>query len=248
MEDTLLIGLSQQMASRRSMEVIANNLANLATPAFKRETVQFEEYIAQMPVIEGDSPAMGKASFVLDRGVVRDLGDGRVEPTGEPLDLAITGAGYFVIQTADGERYTRNGHFRLDATGRLVNDKGDPVMADGGEVRMTPEDGPINVGGDGMISTALQQVGRLRVVSFADERTLKKAGDSLYTADGQTPQATLNPRVRQGMLEKSNVEPVIEISRMIEVMRAYQAGADMTDRTQDLLKRALEKLANVPQG
>ena len=230
------------------MEVIANNLANLATPAFKRESVQFEQYMVPMPATEGEAPGNTNVSFVLDRGVVRDISDGRLEPTSSPTDVAITGPGYFTVQTPDGERYTRNGHFKLDNSGRLVTDEGFAVQGDGGEFTIQPEDGDIHIAGDGTVSTDKTVLGKLRLVDFADERALKKAGSSLYTADGQQPQAVAKADIHQGMIERSNVEPMLEITHMIEVMRAYQASAELTRSGEDLLKQAIEKLGVTPQS
>jgi flagellar basal-body rod protein FlgF len=247
-ENTFLVGLSQQVASHRAMDVIANNLANLATPAFKRESVQFEQFVVAVPASEAEGSGSVNVSFVLDRGEVRDLTDGRLETTGAPFDVALTGPGYFVVQTPEGERYTRNGHFRLDETGRLTTDEGYAVQSEAGDIVLQPEDGAISFGGDGTISTRLTQLGKLRVVSFENERALKKAGASLFTAENETPVAAERPRVHQGMIEKSNVEPVLEISRMIQVMRAYQATSDLTKTSQELLNRAIEKLGTVPQG
>jgi flagellar basal-body rod protein FlgF len=246
-ENTFLVGLSQQVATNRTMEVIANNLANLSTPAFKRESVRFEEYLMQVPSPEGDG-STENVSFVLDGGVVRDISDGQLETTNAQTDLAITGPGYFVVQTADGERYTRNGHFRLDETGRLVTSEGDPVQGEGGDIRLTAESGDLHVATDGTLSTETGRIGKLRLAAFDDERALKKTGNSLYDAAGQAAQAASEARIRQGMIERSNVEPVIEISRMIEVMRAYQSSADLTKTGEDLLKQAIEKLGAAPQA
>jgi len=245
-ENSFLVGLSQQMATNRAMEVIANNLANLSTPAFKRESMQFEQYMVPVPATEAEGGGTTNVSFVMDKGVTRDLAQGRVEQTGSTLDMAIDGAGYFVVQTPDGERYTRNGHFKLDEQGQVVTDDGYQVQSDGGAITLQPQDGDLRVANDGSLSNALQPMGKIRVVTFADEKTLKKAGASLYDAGGQAPQTAANPRVRQGMIERSNVEPVIEIAHMIDVMRAYQASADLTKSGEDLLKQAIEKLGAVP--
>src|SRR4249920_2479500 len=105
MDNTLLVGLSHQLASFRSMDVIANNLANVSTPAFKRESVEFEQYMVPVPATEAEGGGTVNVSFVLDRGVARDLSEGRFDPTGGMLDLALGKGGYFVVQTPDGERY-----------------------------------------------------------------------------------------------------------------------------------------------
>ena len=124
MENTFLVGLSQQIASHRAMEVIANNLANLSTPAFKKESVAFEEYLTNVPATETEGGGVTPVAFVLDRGVVRDLSSGRLEQTNGVLDFALEGRGYFVVDTPQGERYTRNGLFQLNNQGQVVTDDG----------------------------------------------------------------------------------------------------------------------------
>jgi len=243
MDNTLLIGLSQQIAAYRSMDVIANNLANISTPAFKREVVKFEEFVQQVQPSEGPTGAQ-TVSFVKDTGVVRDLGEGRMETTGAPFDLAINGKGYFAVQTAAGERYSRNGHLALNADGELVTDTGDPILGDGGPMTITVDDGDIHIAADGTVSGKQGQIGKLRVVDFANERSLQKEGASLYATD-QSPTTASNAKIVQGMLESSNVEPVIEISHMIEVMRAYQATATLTQSQDDLKRQAIDKLGTV---
>ena len=240
MDNTLLVSLSHQIAAYRSMDVIANNLANLSTPAFKREAVKFEEFVQQVQPSE-DQTGVRTVSFVKDTGVVRDLSEGRMETTRAPFDLAINGKGYFAVQTAAGERYTRNGHLALNADGELVTDTGDPILGDGGPITITVDDGDVHIAADGTVSGAKGQIGKLRVVDFANERALQKEGASLYATD-ESPTAAANTKIVQGMLESSNVEPVIEISHMIEVMRAYQATASLTQSRETLLLQAIDKL------
>ena len=247
-ENTFLVGLSQQMAANRSMEVIANNLANLSTPAFKRESVQFEQYLMPVQATEAEGGGTVNVSFVLDKGVARDTSEGRFESTTSLTDMAISGPGYFVVSTPDGDRYTRDGHFRFDDQGNLVNEQGFQVQSDAGAITLQAQDGDLRVASDGSLSTNTQLLGKMKIVTFADERQLKKAGSSLYDAGGQTPQVAATPRVRQGVVERSNVEPVIEISRMIETLRAYQASAGLTQSGEDLLKMAIEKIGAVPQS
>ena len=243
MDNALLVSLSQQLAAYRSMDVIANNLANLSTPAFKREAVKFEEFVQQVQPSE-DQTGARTVSFVKDTGVVRDLSEGRMETTRAPFDLAINGKGYFAVQTAAGERYTRNGHLALNADGELVTDTGDPILGDGGPITITVDDGDVHIAADGTVSGAKGQIGKLRVVDFANERALQKEGASLYATD-ESPTAAANTKIVQGMLESSNVEPVIEISHMIEVMRAYQATATLSQSEEDLKRQAIDKLGTV---
>ena len=246
MENSFLVGLSQQLATNHAMEVIANNLANISTPAFKREAIEFQQFMVPVPATETERGATVNVSFVLDHGVTRDLSDGRMDQTGGSLDMAITGPGYFVVQTPNGERYTRNGHFKLDDQGNLVTDDGFQVQSDSGAITLQPQDGDLQVATDGTLSTKLQLLGKLRIVGFADERALKKVGASLYDAGAQTAQAAPMASVHQGLVERSNVEPMIEITHMIEVMRAYQMSSDLTIAGEDLLKQTIDNLGSVP--
>ncbi len=228
------------------MDVIANNIANVSTPGFKREAAKFEEYIAHVRPAEGQT-GLQSVSFVKDAGILRDLSQGNITRTDAPFDLAISGSGYFVIQTPQGERYTRDGHFSLDNNGQIVNSNGQPLLGDGGAITVTPDDGDIQFGADGTVSGRTGQMARLRVVDFANPRLLVKEGANLYSApQGQPPIAATNPQVAQGMLESSNVAPVIEISHMIEVMRAYEATASLTKSQEDLLRQAIERLGQTP--
>lgn len=246
MENTFLVGLSQQMAANRAMETIANNMANASTPAYKRESEQFEQYVVPVQASEAEGGGTVNVSFVVDHGSVRDLSEGRMEQTGANLDWAITGPGYFVVQTPDGLRYTRNGHFQFDAQGNVVTEAGYQVQSDGGAITLQPQDGDLHVGPDGTLSTDLQLLGKLRVVTFADERGLKKVGASLFDSAGQPATPVATPRIHQGYVESSNVSPVLEISHMIEMLRAYQTTADLTQSGEDLLKTAIEKIGAVP--
>ena len=244
MDNTLLVNLSQQLAASRSMEVIANNLANMSTPAFKRESMKFEELVAQVRPAEGETSPQA-VSFVQDKGVMRDLNGGRIEKTGNPFDLALNGNGYFVVQTPNGNEYTRNGHFTLDASGQIVTEDGNPVLGQGGPVTVTPNDGDIHIAADGTVTGKNGQLGQIQVVDFANDRALEKQGASLYTTT-QAPTTPTNVTISQGMLESSNVEPVIEITHMIEVMRAYQASVSLNQSQETMLSSAIDKLGAPP--
>ena len=241
MDNTLLINLSQQLSALRTMDVIANNLANMSTPAYKRDEVQFEEYLAQGRQTEGEGGRQ-PLSLVEESGVVRDLGGGPTQVTNAPFDFAVNGKGYFVVQTPDGERYTRNGHFTLDPQGRLVTDTGNPVQGEGGDITVTQLDGDVHVAHDGTISGLNGQIGKLRVASFDDERALTREGSSLYSTT-QTAQPATSATIEQGAIEGSNVVPVVEVSRMIETMRSYQMTMALTQSQEDLKRGAIDKLA-----
>ena len=244
MDNSLLVSLSHQLAAYRAIDVIANNIANASTPGFKREASAFEEYVSRMRPAEGEMGTQ-MLSFVKDAGTLRDTAQGQMNQTGAPFDLAINGKGYFAVQTPQGLRYTRDGHFSLDAAGQIVNSSGYVLQGDGGAITITPDDGDIRIAPDGTVSGRTGQLAKVRVVDFADEYAMVKQGANLYS----TTQAAQTPAVidiRQGTLESSNVQPVLEISHMIEVMRAYEATATLSKSEQDMKRQAVEKLGTMP--
>jgi flagellar basal-body rod protein FlgF len=242
---TMLISLSHQMAAYQAMDSIANNIANVSTPGFKRETPTFQEYVAQVQPGEGEEGG-NSVSYVQETGVVRDMTEGPMQATGGKFDFAIHGNGYFAIQTANDERYTRDGHFTLDQNGKLSTEDGNEVETQGGALSITPQDGDVTVAGDGTVSATINgtqsQLGKLKVVDFANDAALQKEGDSLYSTT-QTANAAGKVKVIQGMLESSNVQPVVEISNMIEIMRSYQATANLSQTQQSQDMASIDKLA-----
>jgi flagellar basal-body rod protein FlgF len=251
MENTLLIGLSRQTILERQLDVIANNVANVNTAGFKADGSLFEEYLTSGAHEDNFIGSDRRVSYVQDRGTFRDLSQGAAEQTKNPLDIAIDGAGYLVVQTAGGERYTRDGGLQLNSQGQLVTVAGDPVLGTSGPIVFQPTDHDISVSDDGTV-TVLEGNGRtdalrgkLRLVSFTDAQKLLKEGSNLYSAEGAVP-ADSKSMVRQGFIEKSNVNAVGEMSRMIEVTRAYTQISTLLQQESDLHKSAIEKLAEVP--
>jgi flagellar basal-body rod protein FlgF len=252
MENTLLIGLSRQTILERQLDVIANNVANVNTAGFKADASLFEEYLMSGAHEDNFVGGDRRVSYVQDRGTYRDLSQGTTEQTKNPLDVAIDGGGYLVVQTAGGERYTRDGGLQLNSQGQLVTVAGDPVLGTSGPIVFQPTDHDINVAEDGTI-TVLEANGRtdalrgkLRLVSFADAQKILKEGSNLYSAGEGAAQADTKSMVRQGFLEKSNVSAVGEMSRMIEVTRAYTQISTLLQQESDLHKTAIEKLSEVP--
>jgi flagellar basal body rod protein FlgG len=185
---------------------------------------------------------------VKDAGNLRDLSQGELTHTGAPLDVAINGNGYFAVQTPAGMRYTRDGHFSLDQNGQLVTSEGYPVQGDGGAITITPDAGDINIGTDGTISSIINgninQLGKLQAVDFANDSALTKQGANLYSTTQTATPATASEQ--QGMLESSNVQPVIEITHMIDVTRAYQMTATLSSSQEDLMRQAISQLGAMP--
>lgn len=245
MENALYVGLSQQMVLQRQMEIVANNIANLNTTAYKGERPVFEEYVMQ-------AGRQKPVSFVLDYGVARDTRAGVLAPTDAPFDVAMNGEGWFSVQTPDGIRYTRNGHFTMDAEGRLTTREGYALLDEGGAeiVIDQPEDGTPVISTDGTIAQGALQIGRIGVFTFANDQQLRATGDSLFEAPAGTEATPANEtaKVVQGMLESSNVQPVVEMTRMIELQRRYQTMQNLLTSDHDLQRTAIQRLGRVNQA
>lgn len=250
MENASLVGLSRQVALARELDVIANNVANISTTGFKADGSLFEEYLSTSARAAGSGD---RVSYVRDRGIWHDMSQGPVERTGNQFDVAIDGKGFFAVQTPRGERYTRNGAMQVNANGQLVTAEGNPVLGTGGPIVLQPTDRQVMISPDGTVSVregnsrAESIRGRIRVVDFANQQSLQKDGNGLFRAgNGTTPQDVAAPKVVQGALEKSNVRGVAEMSRMIEITRAYTQIAAMLQQQGDQSQQAIDKLADVP--
>jgi flagellar basal-body rod protein FlgF len=255
MENTLLIGLSRQIALQRELDVVANNVANMNTTGYKADGAIFEEYLMPQAQAAGFQGTDRRVSYVQDRATWRDFGSGPIRPTGNPLDAAIDGDAFFVVQTPRGERYTRNGAFQINAQGELVTNTGDRVVGDGGPIQFQSTDNGISINPDGTITAREgsnsrndSARGRLRLVRFDNVQQLQKDGTTMFsTPAGVAPlEAGTSSRVKQGAIEQSNVHSVIEMSRMIEVTRTYTQITAMMQQFSDLRRSAVEKLAEVP--
>jgi flagellar basal-body rod protein FlgF len=239
METASYIALSSQTALLRQLDVVANNLANASTPAFKAERVIFAEYIERQRA--AGAPAV---SFVEDFGSARDTSQGALTRTANPLDMAIQGDGYFKVQTPLGIRYTRNGRFQLDPTGQIVNAQGYALLGSGDAPINLPTDAAdITITRDGSISTAQGEAGRITIAKFADERMLTPAAGGLYVTDAR-PTAAETP-VLQGMVEESNVQPIIEMTRLMNISRNFGFAKDLGDGEADRARNAIDKLGKV---
>jgi flagellar basal-body rod protein FlgF/flagellar basal-body rod protein FlgG len=255
MENALLIGLSRQIALHRELDVVANNIANLDTTGYKSDGSVFEEYLMPIARAQGFQGADARLSYVQDRATWHNFSSGPVRQTGNPLDVAIDGDAFLVVQTPRGERYTRNGALQINATGELVTSTGDRVMGDAGPIQFQSTDHDISISADGTITvregantTSDSARGKIRLARFDEVARLQKDGSSLFAApDGVTPQPVpTSVRLVQGAIEQSNVRGVIEMARMIEVTRTYTQIAGMLQQQGDLRRSAIEKLAEVP--
>jgi flagellar basal-body rod protein FlgF len=254
MENALLIGLSRQIALNRELEVVANNIANLNTAGYKADGSVFEEFL--MPGARGSQFQANDrgVSYVQDRATWHDFSTGPIRNTGNPLDVAIDGNAFLVVQTDRGERYTRNGALQVGPTGELVTSAGDRVLGDGGPIQLQPTDHDISINANGTITvreganTLSDSVrGKLRLVTFDQPSQLQKDGSSLFTApNGIAPLPAVKAKLVQGAIEGSNVRGVIEIARMMEVTRTYTQIAGLLQQASDMRRGAIDKLSDVP--
>lgn len=242
MENAAYIGLSRQMTLRRELDIVANNVANADTTGFKVEQLMLSTEIGQRARNDSIRPS---ASFVLDNGIGRDFGQGSMKTTGRNLDFAIDGAGaFFAIQDGpNGQAYTRDGAFTMDPEGRLTTKQGLPVLGGGAEIVLDPDLGPPTVGPDGTITQNGQVTGRMSAVRFDTLAVLEKSGDGLYrNRSNVQPVETTDVQIHQAMLESSNVNPLVEITNLVEISRAYESVTRMIENTNDLSRRAVERL------
>ncbi|MFZ5616421.1 MAG: flagellar hook-basal body protein, partial [Pseudomonadota bacterium] len=178
----------------------------------------------------------------VDPDTYTDFSAGGLEQSYRDLDFAIDGDGFFAVETAAGVRYTRDGRFSVNAFGELVTREGASVLDSGGSpILIDPEAGPVLATPDGELQQNATPIAALGVFRFDDLRQLRKAGDNLFAANNE-PSAALSPRVRQGFIETSNVNPVASMTDMIEIMRAYEQAARLTETASELERQAIETL------
>ena len=239
MDNTLYVGLSRQLTLQRQLDVAANNLANLDTAGFKVEQLMLQS--------DPLRPSQGRSRldpirYAIDDGVARSFTPGALEKTGSSLDMAIDGAGFFQVQTANGVRYTRDGRFSLAAQNRLVTQAGAAVLDGAGSpITLDPKKGEVSVAKTGQISQGGQPGAKVGVVRFANLSGLSKEGDVLFSSS-ETPAAAADAGVRQGYLERSNAQPVVEVTHLVEINRAYERIANMLNSAHELSRTAIQRL------
>jgi flagellar basal-body rod protein FlgF len=254
MENALLVGLSRQMALSHELDIVANNIANINTTGYKADNTLFAQFLMRNASDDQFTGADRRINFVEDRASWINLSPGALQRTGAPLDVAIQGNAYLAVQTPAGVRYTRNGALAINGAGQLVTNDGYQVLGDGGPITFQNTDHDVIISPSGIItvregnSTADSPRGRLQLVGFDQMQLLQKDGGSLFEAP-----AGVNPtpppagtQVVQGAIEKSNVNPLAEITRMIEITRSYTDIANILQQQSDQHRNALSQLAQTP--
>lgn len=233
----LIEGTETMLAQEQRMNQITNNLANVDTAGYKKENITFWE---MMFTAADNRHRVGKALKPL---ISHEQGG--IQTTGNPLDFAINGPGFFQVQTPEGVRYTRNGNFTLNAEGQLSTHDGSLVLGDGGPIVLDNEN--VQVGRDGQIRSNGQVVNQLSLVNFEDLSALEKEGKTFFrpksAASRQVPVEL--PNLQQGHLEGANVSVVTEMTEMIDLQRAYQTQQKVIQTIDDLDSQSISRVGKL---
>ncbi|MDY6986475.1 MAG: flagellar basal-body rod protein FlgF [Thermodesulfobacteriota bacterium] len=238
------------------LDMLTHNLSNINTIGFKQDRAIFRTYLphsnASVKVTSEETgiahirevqpPFNTSNTLQVFDGTQTDFSLGQLRPTGNLLDLALQGNGFFSIETPDGIQYTRNGNFTLNDEGTLVTQNGLPVLGQGGKITITGKD--VIVDAQGNVSVDGQEVGTLDIVDFSDLQTLKKVGSTRFApTDPTVPGVTADGfAIAQGSLELSNVDPIRVMSAMIEVLRGYESYQKIIKSVDDVNAKAINDL------
>ncbi len=243
MDISTYVLLSHEQALQRRMDVTANNMANTSTVGFKREQPVFHEYVER----GGDSsiPSANTTSFVLDYGAIHDTGMGAFQPTGNPLDVMIDGPGYFAVEApGGGTAYTRAGFVKVLPSGDLATAGGQRLLDANGKPINAPPDqlSGLTIATDGTLMGPQGELGRLAVTVFADESAVSPRGDGMLTGSGGRILSAAETKLTSGGVEGSNVQPIVETTSMVEILRSYQSSQRMSQALDDMRKNAIDRL------
>lgn len=229
------------------MDVTANNLANAGTPGYRTERVLFSDWLVREPATTNSTslPPGGRTlAYTQDRATYRSQEAGTFTPTANPLDFAISGDGYFTVQAPGGPKLTRAGHFERSTDGTIVDGGGLPLLdTNGNKLLLSPADTVITVASNGMISSQNGQIGQIGIVAPADPNRLRTEGGRLLASDGPT-QPVAQPQLTQGTLEESNVQPTLELTRMMTGMREFQFTSQFVQSEADRQQGAIDKITH----
>ncbi|MEM9010060.1 MAG: flagellar hook-basal body complex protein [Pseudomonadota bacterium] len=236
MDNPNYVTLSRQSGLMKAMQAVANNIANMSTGGFRREGVVFAERLERMEALP-DTLAMTDA-----RVRHTSTEQGALRATGGTYDLAIEGPGFFQVETADGPRLTRAGAFTRSATGELVTMGGAPVLDSGGApVLLPPDASAISIAGDGTVDVDGQPIAQIGLWEVADASALARQDGVLFQTDDALEPAA-GSQIVQGSLEGSNVDPIAEMTRMIEIQRAYELGQKFLEREDERIRGVIRTM------
>jgi flagellar basal-body rod protein FlgF len=237
MKNGLYVSLSAQISLARRLETVAANIANANTPGYRVDGVSFETELAKA----GDQ----KISYVGAGDGYISRRSGPLIPTGNPLDMAIQGEGWFAVQSNGQTVYTRDGRLQMNESGGLISMTGAPILdAAGAPIQLDPGSGPPSIARDGMISQNGRQVGAVGLYELDANAKLTRAGTSGFTTDKPAqPILSFNANsVVQGSIEGANVDPVREMTRLIEITRTFDGVTNGVTQTENSLQDAIKTL------
>lgn len=241
MELPTYVALSRLAAQQRALDVTATNLANASTPGFKASRVLFTDWLSAQNGT--DMPAGDrKLAYAQDRATYREQQQGPLQHTSNPLDLAVSGDGYFTVSTPRGPRLTRAGHFTQQANGTIGDMEGNALLgSSGAPLRIAPTDADITVTADGTISTESGEIGRIGIVMPTDQNRLTAEGSRNLRADVPTDPVR-QPQIVQGAVEDSNVQSVVETTRMMGDLRSFQFTTQFVQAESERMQSAIDKI------
>lgn len=237
MENAGYIALSRQIAVRRNLDIVANNLANMTTVGYKAQNIMFEEHLNGKA-----SDKINSFNQVNDYGQYMSTSAGKFQNTGNPLDISIKGNGYMSVETPAGTRYTRNGMFQLNQLGEIVTQQGFPVGSDSNAPITVPQGtNEIKITSKGDVVADGSVVGRIGVFAFENQQDLVQVGNNMYTSEKE-PAKDEESTVLQGMLESSNVNPIAEMTKMLSISRSYTGSQKIINDEHERLRGMVRKL------
>ncbi|MDP9095006.1 MAG: flagellar hook-basal body complex protein [Pseudomonadota bacterium] len=241
MELPTYVALSRLTAQQREMDVTATNLANANTPGFKASRVLFSDWLSNQ-VGTGSPKGERTIAYTQDRATYRDLQSGAFQNTGNPLDLAIAGDGYFSVGTARGPRLTRAGRFSPLADGTIGDMDGNKLLdAAGQPLRISPDDTDLSITADGSVSASSGSIGKIGIVMPTDPNRMTAEGARLLRADTPTRPVT-NAKIVQGAIEDSNVQAITETTKMMNQLRSFQFTSQFVQSEADRMQSAIDKI------
>jgi flagellar basal-body rod protein FlgF len=246
--DPVAVSVASGLRSRiEALEMLANNLANSTTSGFKLDREFYGQFSVAEDSMEGEAPP---TRLPVVQKQWTDFTQGTLQTTGSPLDLAISGKGFFQVTGPSGPLYTRNGSFVMSPTGVLSTGDGYPVTADGGSSIQTTSRSPITIAKDGTVDQDGKAIGKIQVVDFQDPTVLDKLGTSYFSNHNPavSPTPATNVSVQQGKIEASNVSPAESAIRLVGLMRQSEMLQKAISLTTDMNKKAMDDVARVGAG
>jgi flagellar basal-body rod protein FlgF len=247
MDITIALAASRLVAQQRTMDITANNIANANTPGFRTERVLFSDWVDRQPGT-ASVPGGGSVTYAQDRAIYRESQPGTLTHTANPFDLAITGEGYFTVNTKTGPRLTRDGRFGLMPDGTVADSSGNALLdVTGQPIQLGPTDTQITIAGDGSVSSENGPIGTVGIVQPTDPMKLRAEGATDFVSGSPTAPVQ-SPHIVQGAVEDSNVQPVLEVTRMMNDVRQFQFVTQVIQAEGDRQQQAIDKLLPTGSG